>query len=109
MDDKIRQLERQARNGDPDAAHKWYVEKMRTAKDIGDQYQTLMAYFELSNPGLMEQLNQINEMVQQVKIQEVEIADPPWTTEIVISDHSSGGTLEVQPYNGLTISSHTGL
>lgn len=85
MDTKLRDLERKARSGDPDAAYRYLCETGRT-DDLVKQYEAMMLLAEAQHPGLMKQLREINEMLDRVKVQEVDVAPPPWTTEIIITN-----------------------
>ena len=79
MDERYRDLERRAKAGDLEAAHRWLTEAGRL-KDYVAIHAAILLIAELQQPGLMKQLREIDEMVQRVKVQEVEIAPPQWTT-----------------------------
>ncbi len=90
MDERLRDLERQAKSGDASAAHRWFVEVCRS-DDLMQQYEAMMKLCELHHPGLMQQLQEINELLDTIRVQEVEIEPSgKWTTEPSITYNTHG-------------------
>jgi hypothetical protein len=89
MDDRLRELERKARAGDPDAAYRYFIEVGRT-DDITKQYEAMMLLFDAQNPGWREQMHQIQEISDMLEEANRQIEDPPIQYEFWISDNTLG-------------------
>lgn len=74
MDADLRSLERLAKTGDLDAAIRWFHLASRTG-DLVAIYEAMMLLGELQHPGLMKQLNEINEMLDMLKQMEPPVED----------------------------------
>lgn len=87
MDERIRNYERRAKAGDIDAAIAWMMEAVRTG-DVQAQWDAMTLLGELQHPGLLKQLEEINDMLDRVE-RYIEQA-PPLEGEIVLTDNSLG-------------------
>lgn len=85
MDDKLRKLERRAKEGNLQAAARWFQETCRTG-DLTSQLEAMKLMGELQYPELFETLRMLEETEKLLQMPPVE--DGYWTTEITISDNT---------------------
>lgn len=95
MDQHIRELYRKAQQGDHQSAYQWYAAKSRITTDLVEQFKLMQELSELLYPGLMEQIKQIEEIQKLIEPPPVEQGE--WTTEIWISDNTSGDGVGQHP------------
>jgi len=89
MDQRLRDFERQAKEGDLQAAYQWFTLLGRSRpNDYEAILESMKLIGDLQYPGLMAQIAQIDKMVDAIKIHEVDVAPPEWTTEITTTNNT---------------------
>lgn len=90
MDERIRELERQAKAGDLDAAQQWMVEADRAGDKLA-WFEAFKLVGELQYPGMMETMRQLEELD---KLTGPPYVDDPgvWSNEIVLRDDICGAS-----------------